>query len=88
MQIMFCWSIGKKLKDYTSDHHKQMYLNLTDLKKTLSELTGSISPDLEKERDYKTVKNIILINFISILKGGGVKSLGFRNPMTKYYIYT
>jgi hypothetical protein len=40
----------KKLKDHTSDHHKQTNLKLADFQKTLSESTGSVSPESRKRK--------------------------------------
>ena len=40
----------KKLKNHTSDHHKQMYSKLADFQKTLAESTGSFSPESRKRK--------------------------------------
>jgi hypothetical protein len=40
----------KKLKLHKSDHSKQMYSKLVGFKKTLSEPTGSISPESRKRK--------------------------------------
>jgi hypothetical protein len=40
----------KKLKQHKSDHHKQMYSKLVDFNETLSESTGSISPESRKRQ--------------------------------------
>jgi hypothetical protein len=40
----------KKLMQYKSDHHKQIYSKLVDFKETLSESTGSISPESRKRK--------------------------------------
>ncbi len=40
----------KKLKDHTSDHCNHMYLKLADFQETLSESTGSISPESRKRK--------------------------------------
>ena len=40
----------KKLKDNTSDHLKQMYSKLGDFQETLSESSGSISPESRKRK--------------------------------------
>ncbi len=40
----------KKLKDHTSDHYNQMYSKLADFQETLSESTGSISPESRKKK--------------------------------------
>jgi hypothetical protein len=40
----------KKLKDHTSDHDNQMYSKLADFQETLSESTGSISPESRKKK--------------------------------------
>jgi len=40
----------KKLKDHTSDHYNQIYIKLADIQKSLSESTGSISPESRKRK--------------------------------------
>jgi hypothetical protein len=49
----------KKLKDHTSDHYNQMYSKHNDFQETLSESTGSISPESRKRKSlHYSEKNI------------------------------
>ncbi len=43
-------AVKKLKKDHTSDHYNQMYSKLADFQETLSESTGSISPESKKRK--------------------------------------